>query len=175
MGALGEANGSLVRRGATTDASWPRCANFRHAEASQLTLHEYAREWVETYQGGPRGFRSETRDDYRRLLEQYALPFFDPRLKVTAVTPRHIAQFVAWLCDEGSRGKRLSDKTVRNILGPLRACLATARREGLIRHNPADGAQLPHRPQVQDDDDQDEVRALGRDQLQVMLATAHPR
>jgi hypothetical protein len=27
----------------------------------------------------------------------------------------------------------LSDKTVRNALGPLKACLATARREGLQR------------------------------------------
>jgi integrase len=48
----------------------------------------------------------------------------------------------------------LSDKTVRNALGPLKACLATARREGLIRHNPATDVALPHRARMDDDEDQ---------------------
>jgi integrase len=47
--------------------------------------------------------------------------------------------------------------------------------EGLVRSNPCDGAQLPHRPQVEDDDDEDDVRALGRDQLHALLTVAHPR
>jgi integrase len=47
----------------------------------------------------------------------------------------------------------LSDKTVRNALGPLKACLATARREGLIRHNPATDVALPHRARMDDDED----------------------
>jgi integrase len=47
----------------------------------------------------------------------------------------------------------LSDKTVRNALGPLKACLATARREGLIRHNPATDVALPHRARVDDDEE----------------------
>ena len=35
-------------------------------ERSRVTLHEYAREWVERYQGrGRRGFREGTRDEYR--------------------------------------------------------------------------------------------------------------
>lgn len=44
---------------------------------SRATLHEYACEWVERYQGrGRRGFREGTRDDYRRILNQYALKHF---------------------------------------------------------------------------------------------------
>ena len=39
----------------------------------------------------------------------------------------------------------LSDSTVRNIMAPLRACLATAVKEGLIRSNPAREARLPKR------------------------------
>ncbi len=31
-------------------------------------------------------------------------------------------------------------------MAPLRACLASAVREGLIRSNPARDADLPHRP-----------------------------
>ena len=45
------------------------------------------------------------------------------------------------------------DKTVRNALGPLKACLATARREGLIRHNPATDIALPHRARMDDDEE----------------------
>jgi integrase len=130
---------------------------------SRITLHEYAREWIERYQGtGRRGFREETRDEYRALLDNYALSHFSSRTKLTDLTPRHIASFIGWLCEqtksaatkeEPERRVPLSDKTVRNALGPLKACLATARREGLIRHNPATDVALPHRARVDDDED----------------------
>src|SRR4051812_14598936 len=68
-------------------------------EASRITLHDYLREWVERYQGGSRGFREETREEYRADLERYALRFFSARLKLPELTPRHVAQFVGWLCD----------------------------------------------------------------------------
>lgn len=130
---------------------------------SRITLHEYAREWIERYQGtGRRGFREETRTEYRALLDKYALSHFSSRTKLTDITPRHIASFIGWLCEqtksaatteEPERRVPLSDKTVRNALGPLKACLATARREGLIRHNPATDVALPHRATVDDDED----------------------
>jgi integrase len=130
---------------------------------SRITLHEYAREWIERYQGtGRRGFREETRDEYRALLDKYALSYFSERTRLTDITPRHVASFIAWLCKQTKRAPTetnkerrvpLSDKTVRNALGPLKACLATARREGLIRHNPATDVALPHRATVDDDED----------------------
>lgn len=47
---------------------------------SRVTLHEYAREWVERYQGrGRRGFREGTRADYRRQIEQYICRYFPAR------------------------------------------------------------------------------------------------
>ena len=104
---------------------------------SRVTLHEYAREWVERYQGhGRRGFREGTRADYRRQIEQYICRYFPARLRLTEITPSKIAGFVAWLCDEQAQKRLLSDATVRNIMAPLRACLTTAVREGLIRSNP---------------------------------------
>jgi len=175
-----------------------------YQEASRQTLHEYAREWVERYRGrGRHGFREQTRDDYRRMLEAYALAYFPERLRLTEITPLHVSRFIAWLCDAETQGRRvaeeararraeergvpastlplgdvepveLADRTVRNVLGPLRACLATARREGLIRHNPADGAELPHRP-TPDADEEEDVRALSREQLAAFLAVVHPR
>ena len=63
----------------------------------------------------------------------------------------------------------LSDATVRNIMAPLRACLATAVREGLIRSNPARYADLPHRPTAEESEDE-QVKAMSREELSTLLA-----
>jgi integrase len=140
---------------------------------------DYADAWVERYQGtGRRGFAEHTRNDYRRDLKAYAHPRLG-RLRLEQITPRHIADFVAWLCDEEAQGRALADATVRRILAPVRSCLRSAMREGLIRHNPTQGAALPARDEHRriedgkDDlgDDQD-VRALTTDQLAALLLVA---
>ncbi len=154
-------------------------ARGEFAAAARTTLHEYAREWVDRYQGtGRRGFREETRDEYRRLLDRYALRHFPPGLRVTELTPRMVADYIAWLARQTSRrGGTLSDSAVRNALGPLSACLATARREGLIRHNPAVDATLPQRARV---DDEERVRPFplddeGRPVMEMVVDLIHPR
>ena len=168
-------------------------------EQSRVSFREYAEEWIERHHGR-KGFRESTRDDYRRDLRKYAYPFFDERLgrTVSQIAPRDVANFIAWLCDPKAmaevahasaidqareKGKpppkrkraelRLSDATVRRIVAPVRSCFATAVREGLIRHNPATGAALPHRAGEQADDD--EVRALTREQLTAFLDLVHPQ
>ena len=122
-------------------------------ERSRVTLREYAEPWVERYLGrGRGGFREGTRDEYRRQLEQYVLPYFNGA-KLTEVTPSRVAAFVGWPCEQTrpaptkedkDRRVPLSDATVRNIMAPLPACLSSAVREGLIRSNPARDADLPH-------------------------------
>src|SRR5579862_9038215 len=60
-------------------------------ERSRVTLREYATSWVERYQGrGRRGFRDDTRDDYRRQLEQYVFRYFPDRTRLTEITPSGI-------------------------------------------------------------------------------------
>lgn len=141
-------------------------------ERTTITLRTYLEEWVERYRGqGRRGFREGTRDEYRRLLERYAYKHFPEKLRLTDVTPYRLARFVDWLCDEVAQGKRLSDSTVANAAIPVRAALATAQREGLIRHNPAVKLALPHREQIREDDE-DEVKTLSRKQVRQLLAHA---
>jgi integrase len=110
------------------------------------------------------------------VLDQYVLPHFPERTRLTEVTPSRVAAFVGWLCQqtrpattkaEPKRRVPISDSTVRNIIAPLRACLATAVREGLIRSNPARDVDLPHRPTAAESDE--EVRALGRGELATLL------
>jgi integrase len=94
--------------------------------------------------------------------------FFPERTRVTEISPSKVAGFVAWLCDPAKQGKALSDGTIRNIVKPLRACLATAVREGLIRSNPARDVDLPHRPTAEDSEDE-EVHAMSREELATFL------
>ena len=137
-------------------------------ERSRVTLHAYAREWIERYQGrGRRGFRENTREEYRRLLEQFVLRYFPERTRLSEIRPSHVAKYVAWLCDEKTQGRALSDSAVRNYVVPLRACLATAVREGLLRSNPSRDVDLPHRPTAEEEED--EVRAMSREELQTLL------
>lgn len=161
-------------------------------DQSRIRFRAYAEEWIDRYQGnGRRGFTEDTRLDYRRDLERYAFPFFDGRLgrTLSGITPRDAANWIGWLCDEqeqrkrlaGEKGKpvgkvepvRLADATVRRIASPVRACLASARREGLIRHNPMDGAVLPTRPVIEEDGE-DVARAFTREQLDAFLRVVHP-
>lgn len=162
---------------------------------SRTPFREYAEEWIERYQGtGRRGFTDATRDDYRRDLKHYALPYLDERLgrTVSSLNARDIANWIGWLCDADEQGRRrddrrkrqaeeagrkipkpggpvsLSDATVRRIVSPVRACLATAKREGLVRHNAADGAVLPVRQQAVDGAPEP-AKALTRAQLAVFL------
>ncbi len=136
----------------------PDCARQRSArEEVDPFFHAYSLGWVERYQGtGRRGYREETRDEDRRLLKAYALKFFVANLRVGQMGPRQIAEFIGWLVKQSSRrGGTLSDKSVKNALQPVSSCLATARREGLIEHNPCDDAVLPHRPRVEEDEEED--------------------
>jgi integrase len=107
------------------------------------------------------------------LIAAYARPYFSGRLKLVDVTTYDLARFLDWLADEGEQGRRLADSTVANIVNPLRAALATAKREGLIRHNPAQGLALPHREQIADEED--EVKVFTREQLSAVLAMAPER
>jgi integrase len=143
-------------------------------ERMTITFLRFLDQWVERYRGqGRRAFRENTRDEYRRLIAAYARPYFSGRLKLVDVTTYDIARFLDWLADESEQSRRLADSTVANIVNPLRAALATAKREGLIRHNPAQGLALPHREQIADEED--EVRVFTREQLSAVLAMAPDR
>jgi integrase len=148
----------------------------RLGDDGRVPFREYAEEWVARYQGnGRRGFTEETRASYRRHLELYAYPYFEAKLgrTVATISPRDIAGWIAWLCNESEQGKALADASVRRILAPVRACLSTARREGLITSNPATDAVLPRR-EAEGAEDEEVVRAMTRTQLEMFLRVVHP-
>jgi integrase len=141
-------------------------------EPTSIAFLPFLDEWVERYRGqGRRGFRENTRDEYRRLIANYAHPYFSTKLKLVDISTFQLARFVDWLADEDEQGKRLSDSTIANIVIPLRAALTTANREGLIRHNPSQGLTLPHREDL-DEEDEEEIKVFSREQLAAVLAMA---
>ena len=91
-----------------------------------------------------------------------------------------------WLADEKAQGKRrdeelkakgkkpknepvrLADQTIRRIVAPVRSCLASARRDGLIHSNPADKVALPRRHEIQEEDEA-KAKALTKEQLAMLL------
>ncbi len=145
-------------------------------EPTTITFLRFLDEWVERYHGqGRRGFRENTRDEYRRLIGKYAHPFFSAKLKLVDVTAYRLARWVDWLADEDEQGKRLSDSTIDNTTMPVRAAMATAHREGLVRHNSAQGLMLPHREEITEDEEGEEVKVFRREQLAAVLAMAPDR
>lgn len=154
----------------------PICERDAQArQGAEPLLHDYAREVIERYIGtGRRGYREETRDEDRRLLERYALAYFAPDVRLRDVGPMQIAEFIGWLCQQPSKhGGTLADRSVRNALKPLRIVLATARREGLIAHNPASEAVLPHRGDIDDDDEL--PRPFLGETMELVVSLIHPR
>ena len=76
-----------------------------------------------------------------------------------------VAGYIGWLAKrpaKGRKGRTLSDSSIRNAFKPLSACLAAARREGLIRHDPTSEATLPYREQAVDDEQR--ARPFGNDE-----------
>jgi integrase len=144
-----------------------QAARGERYETSRLTLAAYSNEWLSSYQGRTvRGIRRETLADYRHELGLYALPLLG-RLRLAEIEPRHIKELAALVSDGGRRKPR----TVKLAIAPLRALLATAVEDGLIRSNPAAGVRIAQPDTLQDDlEDAAEERALTPEQLARLIA-----
>ncbi|HJQ66758.1 MAG TPA: tyrosine-type recombinase/integrase [Gemmatimonadales bacterium] len=138
-----------------------RRGDYRHE--TRLSFADYMQEWMQTFNGRTSaGIRPETLKDYHADLRRDALPYFG-RMQLAAITPRDIKNFAALLTQRG-----LKPSSVRNILAPLRALLATAYEDGLIRSNPCTGLRISQR--VPGDQDQRQSKALTEDELHAFLA-----
>lgn len=136
----------------------------------KLTFHEYAGEWIETYNGKRKGIRDRTRADYRRDLEAYAFRFFDERKRLSAINTREADAFIAWLLNPVKQERQLSTRTVERIVVPVSLTFKAAQRHGLIASNPFESAVVP-RP---DGIVEDVVKTLTPTQLQAFLTAVEP-
>lgn len=103
---------------------------------TRTTFAAYAETWGESYGGRTsRGLRPETLARYRRDLGR-AVDFFGRR-RLSEIGPADVKAYARSLSGEG-----LGPRTVRRYLAPLKALLATATEDGLLRANPAAGVRL---------------------------------
>lgn len=129
---------------------------------SRTSFAEYASEWLVTYQGRTsRGVGETTRDAYRDAIERLAVPFFG-RFRLTEIEPRDVKRFAAQLEARG-----LAPSSVRKLVAPVKALLATAVEEGLLRANPAAGVRIARRSL--DVVEAEQVKALTEDELSELL------
>jgi hypothetical protein len=116
------------------------------AERLGPTFRDHALRWVDGHAGLGHDTTSErTRCEYRRLLTTFAFRYFPPDTRLAELDRLALQGFVTWLAAyRGERG-RLSDRSIANVLVPLRLCLADAEREGLVRCTPGKALLLPRR------------------------------
>jgi Phage integrase SAM-like domain len=122
----------------------------RHGEARAHrrgpTLHGFSLAWLDRYAGsGHDVVREAARREYRRLLVNFALTYFDPEVRVRDLDRAAVQQFVDWLTTRPGRAGRLCDRSIANALTPLRLALGAAVAEGLLDANPAERLVLPRR------------------------------
>jgi integrase len=117
-----------------------------YVEESRLSFADYAKRWIETYDGRTaRGIRAGTLRDYRRALGldaegnitgTGAIAHFG-RTPLAAIRPQDVKAYATLVAARG-----VARNTVRLAVAPVKAMLATAHEEGLIRSNPAAGLRL---------------------------------
>jgi integrase len=145
---------------------------------SRTPFERYAHAWIDVYQGRTgRGIREETRREYRRDLELYAIPYFR-RTRLDRITPVHVEAFVRWLATEAPppvAGRRttpgLAVASVRNAYAPVRAMFAQATVRGDLTRNPCAGVIVPS----VDPDEVPQVKALTSDEEAALVAAMPDR
>ncbi|MCW3001932.1 MAG: Phage integrase family [Conexibacter sp.] len=116
-------------------------------DEERIRFGDYARQWIDTYQGRTaNGFRPGTRRWYRQVLEHRLIPYFDSRrMCLSDIRPRDVKAFVVWLLEQEDPrrpGRKLAKASIRQHVAVLRALLADATEEDLIRANPASGIRV---------------------------------
>jgi integrase len=115
-------------------------------EESKITFTEYAARWIATYDGRTaRGIRPATLAAYRGELGldddgeptgKGAAAYFG-RMPLAAIRAQHVKAYAAQVAARG-----VARNTVRLAIAPVKAMLATAHEEGILRSNPAAGLRL---------------------------------
>lgn len=104
---------------------------------SREPFKRYAMRWLDGYSGRTgSGVGAATRASYRDVIERIALPFFGT-VRMDEIDAPLLRDFLASLAAKG-----LAPSTVRRYFAPVRALLATAYEDGLIRTNPAQGLRI---------------------------------
>jgi integrase len=137
---------------------------------SKITFGEYFVDWIEVYAGRTeRGFEEETRAEYRRSIENDALPLWED-LPMVEVDQSEVRRLYKSMVDAGKSHAAM--KKTRGALSPL---FNTAIEDRVIDINPVTGVKIPAPPKTAAEDEDDERgKALSRDELAAFLREVDP-
>lgn len=132
--------------------------------SSRRPFNKYALEWLGTYTGRTSGALAEsTKAAYRDAITRCAIPYFKG-VRLDEIDPPLLRGFIDHLASKGH-----APATVRKYYAPVRALLATAYEDGLIRSNPALGVRV-----VVEDNREHRTRCLTSAQTRALLEAMPP-
>jgi integrase len=130
---------------------------------SRVLFGDYFAEWIESYAGRTaRGFSETTRPEYRRPIEQHAIPTWK-RWKLAEVEAADVRDLFGEMHRAGK-----STSAIKKLRAALSAMFATAVEDGLIRSNPMSGVRVPAGASGEPSDEP--AKALTRAELSLLLA-----
>lgn len=130
--------------------------------ASRIGLADYFADWIKSYAGRTsRGFSETTRPEYKRPIEQHAIPKWG-RWRLAEVEPADVRD----LFGEMRRAEK-STAQIKKLRAALSAMFATAVEDGVIRSNPISGVRIPS---GSSDEHPEPAKALTRAELALLLA-----
>jgi len=137
---------------------------------SKVKFGEYFADWIETYAGRTkRGFEEETRTEYRRSINDDALPLW-AHLPIAEIDQAEIRRLYKSMLDNGKSHAAI--KKTRGALSPL---FNTAIEERVIDFNPVTGVKIPAPPKtIAEDEDEERGKALKRRELAAFLDAVDP-
>ena len=110
-----------------------------YIEPCQMTLEEWMTIWLAEYMGDK---KCSTIKHYKAQVKAHILPALG-HYPLSQLNPHIIQAFDNALLRETGKEKPLTPKSVRNVHGVLRKCLAVAVQLEYIRRNPAEPVILP--------------------------------
>lgn len=155
---------------AAREAQGTRRKHDEREPDSKMLFAEYAETWLDTYAGRTRrGIASTSLADYRRSIEQYAIPFFKERL-IARIGPKDIKAYAKHLSEQrsGKRKKGLSPSSVTKNMVPLKALFADAHEDETIKRNPTLGVRI--NVARDEPDEEPRAKAMTREELRLVLA-----
>ncbi len=135
---------------------------------SKTKFGDYFPEWIESYSGlTSRGFSETTRPEYRRPIDNYAMPAWKNK-RLSDIERGDVRRLFMTLRKDGK-----STSVIKKLRVALSALFETAIEDELVRHNPAKGVRIPA-PLTEEAEDDERPKALTRRELSALLAKMTP-
>lgn len=129
---------------------------------SRIKFGDYFEKWIETYAGRTaRGFSETTRPEYRRVINQHAVPAWET-WRLADIEPGDVRDLFGKMRNADATTAQI--KKLRAALSPM---FATAVEDGLIRSNPVQGVRIPA---GQTAAEEPKAKALTREELRILIA-----